>query len=419
MGATLYLARRLSLSSGGKKSSPAVRVAITAVAMSVIVMMWAVAVVTGFKTEISTKVSGFNSHLSISPDPDSNDSNGDAASGAVMTLTPTLKSMLDDVPYITDYALQVSIPAIFKTNDDFKGIYLKSLSGSALRRFIESSIIEGRIPDYNVDSCRNHIAVSRKAADQLGLHPGDVIDTYFISDAIRARRLKVAAVFDSHFDAFDDSFAYSSLSLIQELGNLSPNQGTSLALTTDDLDNVTLYAADLQRHLFKTYADQTIYRPYAVSSARQSGAAYFQWLSLLDMNVIVVLILMTVVATITLISGMLILMVDMIRFIALIGALGASRRQISRIFMLMAARIAIYGLLIGDITGISLLILQAKSHFIPLDPDSYYIDFVPVEISIPAILIMNICVLAIIFISLAIPSRFAGKAAPARTLASE
>lgn len=419
MGATLYLARRLSLSSGGKKSSPAVRVAIAAVALSVIVMMWAVAVVTGFKSEISGKVAGFNSHLTLSPDHDTDAPGNVSADGGVMTLTPSLRSILDEAPYVADYALQVSIPAIFKTSGDFKGVYLKSLSGSALQNFIGSSVIEGCMPDYTADSCRNQIVVSRKIADQLGLRPGTPIDTYFISDAIRARRLEVAAVFDSHFDTFDDSFAYASLPLIQQLGNLSPTQGTSIAITTDDFNNVSIYAADLQRRLFTAYAEQSIYRPYSVTSARQAGAAYFQWLSLLDMNVIVVLILMTVVATITLISGMLILMVDKIRFIALITALGASRRQISRIFMLMAARIAVYGLLIGDITGLSLLLIQAKTHFIPLDPDSYYIDFVPVQISIPAILILNIVTLAIICISLIIPSRFAGKAAPARTLANE
>lgn len=419
MGATLYLARRLSLSSGGKKSSPAVRVAIAAVALSVIVMMWAVAVVTGFKSEISGKVAGFNSHLTVSPDHDYASQGDCSASGSVLTLTPSLRSILDEAPYISDYALQVSIPAIFKTSGDFKGVYLKSLSGSALQNFIGSSVIEGSMPDYTADSCRNQIVVSRKIADQLGLHAGSPIDTYFISDAIRARRLEVAAVFDSHFDSFDDSFAYASLPLIQQLGNLSPTQGTSIAITTDDFSNVSIYAADLQRRLFTAYAEQSIYRPYSVTSARQAGAAYFQWLSLLDMNVIVVLILMTVVATITLISGMLILMVDKIRFIALITALGASRRHISRIFMLMAARIAVYGLLIGDISGLSLLFIQARTHFIPLDPDSYYIDFVPVQISIPAILILNIVTLAIICISLIIPSRFAGKAAPARTLANE
>lgn len=415
MGATLFLARRLALSSGGKKSSPAVRVAVAAVSLSLIVMMWAIAVVTGFKDEITRKVTGFNSHLVLTPEAGGK---ADEMPG-YLTLTPTLQSILDDTPYITDSSIQASIPAIFKTSGDFKGIYLKSLSGACLNDFITSSIEEGTMPDFSIDSCRNHVVISRKAADQLNLKAGSRIDTYFMTDAVRVRPLKVAAVFNSHFDSFDDSFAYGSLSLVQEMGNLSPSQGTSLALSVDKFSNIDLYTSDLQNKLIKAYSDQHIYRLYRVTSATQSGATYFQWLSLLDMNVVVVLVLMTVVACVTLVSGMLILMVDKIRFIALMSALGATRRQIGRIFMLMAARIALYGMAIGDIIGLSLLYLQKTTHFLPLDPDSYYIDFVPVDISIPAILTLNAAVLAIIWIVLIIPSGFAGHAAPARTLATE
>lgn len=415
MGATLFLARRLALSSGGKKSSPAVRVAIAAVALSLIVMMWAIAIVTGFKDEITRKVTGFNSHIVLTPEQQDQ---ADAAT-PYLTLTPTLSSIISDIPYITDASLQASIPAIFKTQDDFKGIYLKSLTGICLQDFIASSIEEGHMPDYALDPCRNEVVISRKAADQLGLKPGSRIDTYFMTDAVRVRPLIVAGIFNSHFDSFDDSFAYASLPLIQEMGNLTASQGTSLAITVSDFRNIDEYSSDLQHALLSAYSEQQIYRLYRVTSATRSGAAYFQWLSLLDLNVVVVLALMTVVACVTLVSGMLILMVDKIRFIALMSALGATRRQISRIFMLMAARIAIYGMLIGDLVGLSLLFIQRHTHFLPLDPDSYYIDFVPVEISIPAILLLNAAVLAVIWIVLIIPSRFAGRAAPARTLATE
>ena len=176
---------------------------------------------------------------------------------------------------------------------------------------------------------------------------------------------------------------------------------------------------ELRQTLHRAYADELIYRIYDISTARQAGAAYFNWLDLLDMNVIVVLVLMTVVACVTLVSGMLILMVDKIRFIALMSALGASRKRISRIFMLMAARITFYGLLIGDALALVLLLVQQQTHFMPLDAETYYIDFVPVRLSLAAFLILNISVMAIIWITLIIPSRFAGKAAPARTLANE
>lgn len=416
MGVTLFLARRLSLSSGGRKSSPAIRVAVVAVALSVLVMMCAIAIVTGFKGEISDKVAGFNSHIIISPENIQgfyNDKPG------VLTLTPSLKKILDEQSYIANYAIQASIPAILKTSNDFKGVYLKSLSGSNLTGFINGAIEEGVLPDYSVDSCKNQIVISRKAAEQLHLKTGDRIDTYFMTDAVRVRPLKVAAIFNSHFDNYDDNFAYSALSLIQELGNLSENQGTSIAISVTDFDNTATDGANLQTELIKAYNEEYIYTPYLVTTALQSGASYFQWLRLLDMNVIVVLTLMTIVACVTLVSGMLILMVDKIRFIALMSALGASRKQISKIFMLMATKIAVYGVLIGDILALIILFTQYYTHFLPLDPETYYIDFVPVRISFTALILLNLLVISIIWIVLILPSRFAGRAAPARTLANE
>ena len=413
MGVTIFLARRLSLSSGGRKSSPAVRVAIAAVALSVLVMMCSIAIVTGFKGEITDKVAGFNSHIVLTPVADSDEPTN------LLTLTPSLRDILQQTPFIEDFALQASIPAIFKTPDDFKGVYLKSLSGAGLRNFIGNAITEGEMPDFDADSCRNDVVISRKAASLLNLKAGSDIDTYFITDAVRVRRLHVAAVFDSHFENYDDSFAYCSLGLVQELGNLPPGQGTSLAITVTDFSNVEENPMELRQTLHRAYADELIYRIYDISTARQAGAAYFNWLDLLDMNVIVVLVLMTVVACVTLVSGMLILMVDKIRFIALMSALGASRKRISRIFMLMAARITFYGLLIGDALALVLLLVQQQTHFMPLDAETYYIDFVPVRLSLAAFLILNISVMAIIWITLIIPSRFAGKAAPARTLANE
>lgn len=414
--AYLYIARRLSLASEGNRISPAVGVGIAAVALAVVVMAAAIAIVVGFKREITSKVAGFNSHIVVMPTPDA-----PSQSGAVgtLTLTPSLKSVLDSQPYIREYSLQAAIPAILKTPTDFKGVYLKSLSNAETREFIASAVTSGSLPDFEADSARNLVAISRLAASRLGLKAGDRIDTYFIADRIIVRPLKVAAVFNSHFDSYDDAFIFGSLDLIRDVAGLSPNEATSIAISVDDFADVEYNSAELRAALLDAYTQGLTYRMYDVVDARQSGAGYFHWLSMLDTNVIVVLTLMTIVAVITLISGMLILMVDKVRVIALLSALGASRKMIGRIFMLLAARIALIGLLIGDAASLLLLYTQKATHFIPLDPDSYYIDFVPVEISIPAMLLLNAGVLAIIWISLILPSRFAGKAAPARTLARE
>lgn len=416
MGVSIFLARRLSLSSNGKKTSPAVNVAIAAITLSIIIMIWAIAIVTGFKNEITSKITGFNSDISIIP---YSESGFEESEPSIISLTPSLRKLLDSESFISDYALQAAAPAILKTSDDFKGVYLKSLSGKSLEKFISTSIDEGSIPAFSADSCKNDIIISRKAADRLGLKPGDKIDTYFMTDGVSVRRLNIKGIYNSHFDNYDDNYAYASLSLIQDIAKISDTKGTSISVSVTDFNNVDMLGASLQRKLIEAYKDETIYQPYQVLTARKSGAAYFQWLDMLDMNVIVVLVLMTIVACITLVSGMLILMVDKIRFIALMSALGAPRKIISRIFMLMAAKIALTGILLGNIIAWGTLLIQKKTHFLPLDPESYYIDFVPVKITLSEILILDLVVLIIIWLVLILPSRFAGKAAPARTLATE
>lgn len=416
MGVSIFLARRLSLSSGGKKSSPAITVAIVAVALSVMVMIWAIAVVTGFKKEITSKVTGFNSDITITSDIASNDNGADAS---LITVTPSLQKIVASTPGVTGMSLQASAPAILKTSNDFKGVYLKSLSGDGLEKFLSGALEEGSLPISSHKNYKEGLLISRKAASRLGLSTGDSIDTYFITDAIRVRRLGISGIYNSHFDNYDDNFAYTSLPLVQETAGISQSKGTSIAISADNIENISSIAGELQNNLMQAYADEIIYQPLRVTTALQSGAAYFQWLDLLDMNVVVVLTLMMIVAGITLISGMLILMVDKIRFIALISALGASRRQIGRIFMLMAARVAVTGLLIGNILALSTLYIQQRTHILPLDPESYYIDFVPVDISWTSVVILDVAVLVIIWIILYLPSKFAGSAAPARTLANE
>lgn len=198
MNYPLYIASKLSLSSGGKKAAPAVTVAICAVALSIGVMIASIAIVLGFKHEIREKVIGFNSHISVFPSPTSMDDE------SLLTLTPALKEVLDEVPFITDYSIQASIPAILKTQTDFKGVYLKGLSGKGNDNdFLKRNLEEGTIADYSDLDNKNKVIVSRNAARQLGLRVGDKIDTYFISDDVRVRRLEITGIFNSHFDQYD------------------------------------------------------------------------------------------------------------------------------------------------------------------------------------------------------------------------
>ncbi|MDE5795928.1 MAG: ABC transporter permease, partial [Muribaculaceae bacterium] len=175
MNLALFIARRLSLAAGGRRSSPAVRVATVAVALSVAVMMASIAVVQGFKKEITDRVTGFNSHISVYAERLSDRDDN------IITLTPTLRSVLDAQPDVAGYSLQAMAPAVLKTSDDFKGVYLKSLADSAMSAFIGTHIDEGSLPDFTDPANADKTVISRIAARQLGLAVGDRIDTYFIT----------------------------------------------------------------------------------------------------------------------------------------------------------------------------------------------------------------------------------------------
>lgn len=413
MSYSFFLARKLSLASEGRKSSPAIRVAVTAVALSVAVMLAAIAIILGFKREIRDKVVGFNSHISLYAIPANQDDDN------LVTLTPTLKSILDSKDYITDYSLEASMPAILKTSDNFKGVYLKSSEGNAIKNFLSSNLIEGKLPDYSKEGNNEKIVISQKAADQLNLKSGDKIDTYFISDGIRVRRLEIAGIFNSHFDTYDDVLIYGALPLIQSLAALSSTQGTTVAIDVNDFDRLDEMAYNLTDTFNEALASGMIYRYYRVDTATNKGASYFRWLQLLDTNVAVILTLMTIVAAVTLISGMLIIILDKKSFIGLVRSLGATIKGVRRVFIFMAMRIAVLGLLIGNLLALVGLWAQDSWHIIPLDPDAYYIDFVPVELSWPAIVTLNIATLIIIYLCLILPSWFAAKISPAETMRYE
>ena len=412
MNYALYLGRRLALSSEGRKSSPGVKVATAAIALSVAVMVASIAIVLGFKREITDKVLGFTSHIVMTVSPDSDGDN-------IMTLTPTLKKILDSQECIKEYSLQISIPAILKTPNDFKGIFLKSLEDKATRDFLNSNLISGKIPDYSQDSARLDIVMSRMCASQLGLRQDDKVDCYFINDDVKVRRIRIAGIFDSHFDAYDDLMVYGSRNLAESFSGLKSNQGSSILITTVDFSRLDEETIEIQNTLNSALAEGLIYKSYYLENAHIQGASYFHWLSMLDTNVIVVLTLMMIVGCVTLVSGMLTIILDKKRFIGMIKALGSPNSKVRQVFIYLALRVAIVGMMIGNILIISILLIQDKYHIFKLDASSYYIDFVPVEIDWTAFAALNAGVLIVVYLTLIFPSRIITKISPSETMRGE
>lgn len=407
MGSVSYIASRLSLSTSGRKIAPSVLLAIAAVALSAIVMICSIAVTSGFKHEIKSRVSGFNSHVTLYASEDDN---------LPLEMTPTLRSLIAGKPYVTGYSLETTLPAVLKTTEQFSGIYLRGFNSEADSLFLTRSLVSGKLPSL---TGKGHIALSETTADALGLKVGDRVNAYFIIDNIRVRPLTVDAIYNTHFKTYDTGFAYASPETVAEIAGLHTDQGSAMRIMTVSADHAGEYAADLRQTLAQAYMEGKIFRNYSITDVTRTGAEYFGWLSLLDTNVAVIITLMTLVSAITLISAMLILIIERVRLIGIVRSLGLTKRRTRRLFVILALRVGVIGLAIGNAVAIGLLMAQDRWHFIHLDPNTYYIDFVPLSISPWAILALDAGIFAVCRVSLAIPSRVATRVSPADVMRNE
>lgn len=388
--------------------SPSIKVAIIAVALSLAVMEAALCIVAGFKREIKDKVTGFNSHITIMPSQDDD--------GQIITVTKPLKQFLNTRPYIKSWSRELSIPAVFKTSDNFKGIYLKGIDNGEEFDFIARRSTVSDAADSLTD---NSVIISQNAAMQLGVKKGDSILTYFFSDDIKVRKLRIGNIYNTRFENYDNLYAYCSINIPKDVIGIDGDKATILHLTTTDFDSLQIYSDRIASEL-KTEMDAgRISGSFDMQTAYARGIQFFQWLALLDTNVWVILILMAVVTVVTMISAMLIMMVDKVRLIGLLKSLGAGNRLIREVFILLALKVTGRGLLAGNIVILPLLWLQDKYRLIPLDPESYYIDFVPVQIQWGAVIILNIAVFLLVLTALIIPSVYVTKISPAETLKYE
>lgn len=406
MKTELFIARRLGLAGAGHKSSPAIKVAIISTALSVAIMLLAVSVVTGFRSEIRDKITGFDAHISLYPAIESEEED------PVINYTPELRQLLESRPYISHADLLVTAPVLLKTSEAFKGLYLKGVEPGYDFRFLSSNLEAGRTPS---PANKSDILISRAAATKLGVQAGDSVNL-FMSDDLRARKVKVSGVFNTHFSSYDQYFAYGSASLVRELTGLESSQGSAIDITTTDFNRLREYTPALVQDLNTAIKSGRVLQGFNTSTALDKGANFFAWLDLLDLNVVVILVLMTLVALFTLISGMLTIILERIRIIGIMRSIGARRRQIRRVFILLAIRVGLTGMLIGNGLALAIILLQRHTHFIPLDADTYYIDFVPVTLNGWHFLAVNAAFIMVVYLALILPSQFAARIKPSQTL---
>lgn len=411
MSLAIFIANRLSLRSPSGKMQSGIVIAVSGIALSVVVMLISIAVMMGFKEEIRQKIMGFDAQLSISVySPDD--------SKVPLVDINDVRPVLEMLPEKATTVLAIRQPVILKTPADFTGAIVKGISRDYDWEFIRQNLIEGEIPDFKADSTLYHVIISRNLARDLSVGLGEKIDAFFLGgDSYRTRRLKVAAIYDTHFSEYDDNYIFSTLPMLSALAGVGENLGTQIEIHGLGSDKeIAECAEQLSAGLLeKLYTGRT---PtfYTVTDVHTSAALYFNWLALLDTNVIVILTLMSLLTCLTLVSSLYILVLRRVNMIGILKALGAPDSLIRRSFVYLTMRILVAGLVIGNLIGVCVILVQDATGVIPLNPEAYYLDHVPMLLSVLALIVLNLSVIVVAALVLILPSAIITTIPPSKVI---
>lgn len=397
-----------------KASLLAIRIATAGVALGLAVMIISVCVVKGFQTEIRAKLAGFAAHLEVLDER----SFSSPESYPIVT-DQALMSKIKTVPGITLVQRVSEKMGILKTNDAFQTILLKGVGADFDTTFLRQCVVEGRLPRFAKEGGTDEVIISQQVARTLGLKRGDRVYAYFVSDAIRLRRFTIVGIYATNLSQFDERMIWTDRHTVNKLNDWDPEQSSALEIFLTEPEKTDVVQADINR-LVGGMDDGRggVYGTMSLSE-NPTTAAVMQWLSLLDFNVLVILALMLGVAGFTTISGLLILVLERTRTIGILKSLGASNTRIRRVFLTYATLIVAKGLLWGNILGVGIVLLQRYFGWVKLDPATYYVSEVPVEINFWWIVGLNVATLVISVLALIVPSFMISRIQPAKAIRYE
>lgn len=409
-----FIARRLYKNEEGERrvSRPAVLIAQIGVALGMAVMLLTIAVSFGFKHEVREKAVGFSSHLHIS-----NYESAQAYETQPVAADTSFMRVLSNTRHVTHVQRYATKPGVFRSDTDFMGYVLKGVGEDYDLSFYSRYLKEGEVPQFSDSIVSNKILISRAVADKLQLQVGDKIDSYFLQGAMRVRRYIIAGIYETGFSEYDRMFVITDLKAVQSLNRWESDQVTGIELMLDDFGHVEEMNWELGNLYDRTldkYGEQ-----YLVQSVEDINPGLFAWLGVLDMNVWLILALMIGVAAFTMISGLLILILERTQFIGVLKALGACNTSVRKVFLYLALMIVCRGMLWGNVIGLGLSAIQKFTHIIPLDPASYYLDCVPIEFNWIFIVAVNVVMFILSALILILPSQLISRISPTKAMRFE
>lgn len=414
MNLELFIARKIHFSKQGEwqATPPAIRIAMIGIALGLAVMILSVAIVIGFKKEVRNKVIGFGSHIQIT-----NFDNNSSYQTMPIAVSDSFLVALKERSGIRHVETFATKPGILKTETDFQGIVLKGVDRQYDWSFFQKNLKEGEV--FQLDSAKrsSDVIISRYLSDLVGLKVGDSFLTYFVEEDVRARKFHITGIYETGFADYDKLFVIADIRQVKRLNGWSDDQVSGVELLVDDYGQVDSLAENLYFELMDKQDREG--NTYYVRSIKELNPMIFSWLEVLDINVVVILVLMLAVAGFTMISGLLIIILERTNMIGILKALGENNRSIRKIFLYVSFFLIGKGMLWGNVIGISLCLLQSYTHLIKLDSSIYYLDAVPVDLNVVSLALLNIGTLLVSMLMMLGPSYLITRISPAKSIRFE
>ena len=404
MNVEYFIAKRLFTAKEENKSytKPILRIAILAIALSVAVMLLSVMVVTGFKNNISDKIIGFGSHITISSFSD----NQSYETEPIQISESLYTSILEDpeVKHISTFATKAGI---IKTNDEILGVVLKGVASDYDWTFFNNNLVAGECFNVSDSIKTNQVLISENSANTLDLGVGDDLIMYFVQNPPRVRKFEISGIYNTALTDFDKLFVMGDIKHIQSLNSWENKQVGGVEIIVNNFNNLELFTESIYEKI-----------PYNLNaqSIKEKTPQIFDWLDLQDINVRVILILMLIVGGVNMITALLILILERTKMIGILKALGANNWSVRMVFLYSAVHLILKGLFWGNCIALGLAFLQKQFSIISLDPNIYYMNTVPINFDFTTILLLNVVTIIVCYLILIIPSIIITKITPVKAI---
>lgn len=415
MNAELFIARRIykgEKKNNKKVSSPAIKIAVTGIALGLAVMIVAVCIIVGFKNEVRGKVIGFGSHIQITAFEANN-----SYEHSPISISDSLREILNANPSISHFQEFITKPGIIKTDDDFMGIVLKGVSKSYNWDFFRTNMLEGNILNNSDTVTNNQVIISKSIADKLHLKINDRLTIYFVQEPVRARRFDVVGIYETNFEDWDKLFVITSKDILSTLNDWDEDMVSGIEVLVKDYDKLDKTSQDMFFEM-SSYKDRFGNALYT-RSIKDINPMIFNWLNLLDMNVWVIITLMLIVSGFTMISGLLIIILERTNMIGMLKSMGASDISIRKVFLYLSTFLIGRGMIWGNIIALLFCFVQDRYELLKLDPATYYLSAVPVDFNPMFILLLNIGTLIVSILMMIGPSYLVAKITPSKSIRFE